>query len=176
MKSFSIKFIDIMVGVILGLGFQWWPALTHNWQYIAFFFVYIDLIDYWIDYAPSLKKFPPKSEIDMMIDLAIMFGLFIYIYSTQQSFQHFMYAFAIFKTFDFIWLLRAKKDYKPTGIDGTFVDVWLKLNLVEIVGALLLVLISVNIVNPLIWMVIFVLFRVSTRLFASFRYKRIHFE
>ena len=38
-----------MVGVVLGLGFQWWPLLKEPWQYTAFIFVYLDIVDYWID-------------------------------------------------------------------------------------------------------------------------------
>ena len=43
MKDFSLKFIDIMIGVVLGLGFQWWPLLQEPWQYVAFIFVYLNI-------------------------------------------------------------------------------------------------------------------------------------
>ena len=69
-----------MIAVVLGLGFQWWPALTEPWHYIAFIFVYVDIVDYWMDYGPSLKKFPPKREIDIILDILIMFALFLYIF------------------------------------------------------------------------------------------------
>jgi len=32
LKNFSLKFVDIMVGIVLGLGFQWWPELHEPWQ------------------------------------------------------------------------------------------------------------------------------------------------
>ena len=114
-NEFSIKFIDIMIGVILGLGFQWWPNLSEPWQYAAFILVYIDVIDYWIDYAPSLKKFPPKFELDLLLDVAIMFTLFLYIYATQQSIVYFLVAFVVLRLLDSFWLLRANREYPTHG-------------------------------------------------------------
>lgn len=66
-RDFGVKFVDIVLGVILGLGFQWWPMLHEPWQYVAFVFVYLNLIDFWIDYTPAMKKYPLKSEIDVFI-------------------------------------------------------------------------------------------------------------
>jgi hypothetical protein len=89
-KNFSVKFIDMMIGIVLGLGLQWWVNLESTWQYVAFVFCYFDITDYWIDYGPSLKKFPPKREIDVFLDVAIAFSLFFYIYTTQVSVFYFL--------------------------------------------------------------------------------------
>src|SRR5687768_14211625 len=97
MKNFSLKFIDIMIGIVLGLGFQWWIILQQPWQYIAFVFVYFDIVDNWIDYSHSLKKFPPKREIDVFLDLSIMFVFFLYIYTTQLTIVYFLITFIVFK-------------------------------------------------------------------------------
>ncbi len=176
-KDFSIKFIDILIGMVLGLGFQWWPSLQQPWQYLAFIFVYVDIVDYWIDYAPSLKKFPPKREIDIILDMGIMFALFLYIYSTSQmTVEYFLGTFILFRILDFLWLLSSKSEYKPKGDDALFVNTWLKLNLTEalITGLIIVVAIAVPI-PPFAVVVGFIIFRIITRIFASWKYKKIHF-
>ncbi|HEY4523268.1 MAG TPA: hypothetical protein VJK04_00125 [Candidatus Paceibacterota bacterium] len=176
MKNFSLKFIDIMVGIVLGLGFQWWPNLQTPWQYIAFIFVYLDIVDYWIDYSPSLKKFPPKKEINVMLDVSIMFALFLYIYSTQLTIIYFLTAFVVFIALDYFWLLSSRHEYHPTGTDKLFVDTWIRFNLVEIFIAIaLIILVMVFHVLPLAVLIIFIVARLITRALASWRYKKVHF-
>src|SRR3989338_7245142 len=176
MKNFSIKFIDIMVGVVLGLGFQWWPLLKEPWQYAAFIFVYLDIVDYWIDYSPSLKRFPPKSEIDVMLDVGIMFSLFLYIYATQLTLVYFLAAFVVFKVLDYLWLLSSKYEYHPTGAEKLFVDTWLAFNLVEAIVAIILIVVMLSVAVPeLMFLLVFIAFRVIMRIFASVKYKKVHF-
>lgn len=176
MKNFSLKFIDIMVGIVLGLGFQWWPDLQYPWQYIAFIFVYFDIIDYWIDYAPSLKKFPPKREVDVLLDLSIMFALFLYIYTTELTIIYLLSAFVIFKVLDYVWLLSSKIEYNPTGIDKLFVDTWMLFNLTEAAFSIMLIVLSYTFnFEPLTTTLIFIVFRIIMRVLASFRYKKVHF-
>lgn len=175
MKTFSLKFIDVMIGVVLGLGFQWWIELSQVWQYVAFVFVYLDVVDYWIDYAPSLKKFPPKKEIDIFLDLAIMFILFFYIYTTQLTIIHFLATFCVFKLLDYLWLWSSKREYHPTGNDKIFVNTWMKFNLVEIVLTVgLIVAFWIFSLKPLLAISIFIIFRMILRVLASFRYKKAH--
>ena len=175
-KDFSLKFIDIMVGIVLGLGFQWWVNLKEPWQYVAFIFVYLDIVDYWIDYAPSLKKFPPKREIDVMLDVGIMFTLFLYIYTTQLSIIYFLGSFIIFKILDFFWLLSSKHEYNPKGVDLTFVNVWLRFNLLEVfLTSILAFLAYTNFISSLVILLTFIFLRIVIRILASLQYKRIHF-
>lgn len=176
MRSFSLKFIDIMVGVVLGLGFQWWPALREPWQYAAFVFSYLDIVDYWIDYGPALKKFPPKREIDVLLDVAIVFTLFLYIYTTQLMIAHFLGAFFLLRIFDYFWLLSSKYEYRPTGVDKTFVDTWLRFDVVEAVVTLAFIgLALVTSLSPSIVLAGFIVFRIVIRVFASRQYKKVHF-
>ena len=175
-KNFSLKFVDIMVGIVLGLGFQWWPALTEPWQYIVFVFAYLDIVDYWIDYSPSLKKFPPKREIDIFLDIGIMFAMFLYIYTTQLTVVHFFSAFVLWRIFDYFWLLSSRHEFRPTGVDRIFVNTWLHVNILE--GCVTLVLIGATYLMPLapiIWITVFCTFRIVVRVFASSRYKKAHF-
>jgi hypothetical protein len=176
MKNFSLKFIDIMVGIVLGLGFQLWPNLQEPWQYIAFIFVYIDIVDYWIDYGPSLKKFPPKKEIDVILDISIMFALFLYIYTTQLGIIYFLSAFILFMILDYFWLLSSKYEYRPVGTDKIFIDTWMKFNLVEAVGAAIFIILSVFFSpSSLVIISAYILFRLITRVLASWKYKKVHF-
>lgn len=165
-----------MIGIVLGLGFQWWPVLTEPWQYVAFIFVYLDIIDYWIDYGPSLKKFPPKREIDIFLDVAIMFTLFLYIYTTQLSILYFLTSFVGFIVLDYLWLLSSKNEYHPTRTDGVFVDAWLKFNIVELVVTLGIILLAINTaLSSLYLLILFIVIRIFIRILASFKYKKVHF-
>lgn len=177
MKNFSLKFIDILIGLVLGLGFQWWPLFQHPWQYAAFIFVYLDIVDYWIDYAPSLKKFPPKREVDVMLDISIMFALFLYIYSTLISVTYLFIVFIVWRILDYFWLLSSKHEYHPTGLDKIFVDTWMQFNLLEaLVTAGLIGMYLFYPVAPLTLLIVFIVFRIAIRILASFRYKKIHFD
>lgn len=174
-KNFSIKFIDIMIGIVLGLGFQWWENLSEPWQYIAFIFAYLDITDYWIDYGPSLKKFPPKREINVLLDLAICFSLFLYIYSAQSFVTYFIMSFGLLRIFDFIWLCSAKLEYRPTNFDGKYVDTWIKMDGLEVICVALIILLSLIVnLSSLTILVIFILMRVVTRIIASYNYKKIY--
>lgn len=175
-KNFSLKFVDIMLGIVLGLGFDRWALLQHTWQYIAFVFVYLDIVDYWIDYSPSLKKFPPKREIDVFLDVAIMFSVFLYIYATKFAIVYFLAAFIVFRIFDYLWLLSSRREFRPTGTDKLFLDTWINFNLAEIFITLGLIVINhIFTIEPLAVLITFMLFRVIVRIFASLRYKKVHF-
>jgi len=176
MKDFALKFIDIMIGIVLGLGFQWWPDLREPWQYAAFIFAYLSVIDYWIDTAPALKKYPPKRELDLILDVAIMFALFLFIYSTRESILYFFITFIVFRVIDFLWILRVKWEYEPMQHDGLVINTWLSFNSAEIIAASGLVLLNfVYPLSPLILLSIFIIFRLISRIFSSFRYKRVYF-
>lgn len=163
-----------MVGIILGLGFQWWENLREPWQYIAFIFVYIDITDFWIDYGPALKKFPPKKEIDVFLDLAICFSLFLYIYSTQFSVAYLIAAFGLVKVFDFVWLLSSKLEYGLSVFDKKYINTWMVTNGVEIVLSALIMFISVIInASSLAILVAFIVMRVGARVLASYNYKKV---
>ncbi|OGI68836.1 hypothetical protein A3A05_02425 [Candidatus Nomurabacteria bacterium RIFCSPLOWO2_01_FULL_41_12] len=176
MKNFSLKFIDVMIGIVLGLGFQWWLVLDSTWQYVAFIFVYLDIVDNWIDYSPSLKKFPPKREIDVFLDLGIMFTFFLYIYSTQLTIIYFLTVFIVFKILDYFWLWSSEKEYKSTGIDKLFLDTWMRFNIFEaIITGILIAVTLLFSIQPLIIIIIFIVIRIITRILASLRYKKVHF-
>jgi hypothetical protein len=172
-KDFSLKFIDIMIGIVLGLGFQWWTALTAPWQYMAFVFVYVDIIDYWIDYGPSLRKYPPKKEFDLILDVIIMFNLFLYIFSTQKETSlYFLVSFVLLRILDMIWIGRAIKEYPEEGLQ---IKKWLKFNAIEAaVGGLAIILTLINPGMHLFLTVAVILLWVCMRIYISVKYKRMH--
>ena len=180
LTSVSLKFIDIMVGVILGLGFQWWPSLVEPWQYLAFIFAYVDIVDYWIDYSPSLKKYPPKKEFDIFIDMVIMFSIFLYVYSTQLTIERFLLAYVLFSIVDIIWLYRAQYEHAPNRMaskkkEHAFLATWLKFNTIQAGYTLGLVIFSLFVpVASFALLSVFVVLRIVTRVLASLGYKKVY--
>jgi hypothetical protein len=177
MNNFSLKFIDVMIGMVLGLGFQWWPELHEPWQYIAFIFAYIDVVDYWIDYGPSLKKFPPKYSRDVFLDIAIMFTLFLYIFSTQHTIQYFLISFISWRVLDTLWLVSSRAEYHPKKGDKLSVDTWIRMDLLESVLSIILLIVAVVVpLSSLIALLLFIVYRVSIRFIASSKYNMVYFK
>ena len=176
LSNMSLKFVDIMIGVVLGLGFQWWPNLTEPWQYAAFIFVYIDLVDYWIDYSFSLKAFPPKRELNIMLDVAIIFTMFLYIYSTQLTITYFLVSFGAFRIIDTFSLLRARREYHPSGREGKFVRAWIAMNIAEMLYTAILLVVAIQFAfSPLMLLGVYIALRLATRIIASLHYKEVYF-
>lgn len=173
--NFSLKFIDIMVGLVLGLGFQWWPVLQSPWQYVAFIFTYVDLVDFWIDYGPALRKFPPKREIDVLLDIGICFAMFLYIYASQLTTIAYLGGFILLRVLDFFWLLSSKFEYSPKGFDKTYLNAWMRVDLIQTLLAALLCLVSLAMpVSPMVLIVGFIILIFITRVYASMTYKKAH--
>lgn len=176
-KNFSVKFIDMMIGIVLGLGLQWWVNLESTWQYVAFVFCYFDITDYWIDYGPSLKKFPPKREIDVFLDVAIAFSLFFYIYTTQVGVFYFLISCAAIRILDFFWLWSSNVEYKPVGFDKLYVETWMKFNIIQVFMVFVIILSSYLLaLSPLVTIIIYILERVALRVIASLKYKRFFYS
>ena len=176
LSNVSLKFVDIMIGVVLGLGFQWWPNLIEPWQYVAFIFVYIDLVDYWIDYSSALKAFPPKRELNIMLDVAVIFMMFLYIYSTQLTMLYFLLSFAAFRVVDTLSLARTSHEYHPTGRERRFVRAWITMNAIELLyTAVLLAVVFKSNLAALTMLGLFIALRIGTRVYASLQYKKVYF-
>ena len=176
-RDFSLKFSDVIIAVILGLGFQWWFDLKETWQYIAFVFVYIDIIDYWVDYSPSVKKFPPKTKTDLLLNVFIMFCLFFYLASTRMTIWYFLSSFASIRILDYFLLLAMKNGYNPSGKDKIYIDTWLNFNLVYAVLTIIFIIATrFSSLNPLIILFTFFTYRIIMRVWSSFKYKSVFFE
>jgi len=177
LKDFTIKFIDIIIGIVLGFGFQSWANITETWQYVAFFFAYLTVVDYWIDYIPTVRKFPPKSEIDLLGDIAILFLMFLLIYATQFTVTYFLIVYAIFRIVDDLWMTHIRYQYQLSNRDKLFFNTWFIFGSIEcLVAILLVVLISIFHFAPLMIFAIFVIFRIIMRVLGSLRYKSFNFS
>lgn len=175
--TFGPKFMDIMVGVVLGLGFQWWPDLHEPWQFIAFVFVYLNLIDYWIDYSPTLKKFPPRRELDVIIDVFIVFMMFLLVYATKVSVPYLLGAFVVYRIADLLWVWRIRREHVINAHDIRFIDTWLRFDIIEaIIAGAIAVAVIAQAVAPLAATLTFIVFRVITRFSASLRYRSVYFS
>ena len=168
--------MDIMIGIVLVLGFQWWPDLKESWQYIAFIFVYLSIIDYWIDTSAANKKYPPKKELDLIIDVAIMFTLFLLIYSSLQTISYLLITFIFFRIFDSIWIIRRLREHGTENSNRHIFSTWLKSNAIDVIAALILVGLSYdNFISPLASLIIFIIFRMISRVTASVHFKKVYF-
>jgi len=166
-----------MIGVVLGIGFQWWGDLKETWQYIAFMFVYLNLVDYWIDYSPTVKRFPLKREIDVILHTYILFMMFYIVYATKLSIISFIVGYILYRVGDIFWIWRMFREYHKKERDKKFLYGWLSSDIFEIIVCLLLLLINhFYIIAPLIILVIFIVFRLLSRILASVYYKEVYYE
>jgi len=177
LKNFGLKFVDIMLGVILGLGFQWWPQLHETWQYIAFIFVYLNLIDYWIDYSPAVRQYPFKNQYDVVLHTFIIFSMFFIIYSTLSTIFWFFLAWVFYRLADFLWLWTMKREYRPSAADLKYINTWILSDTAEALLALFLFYIYFSLtVEPLVLLIIFIVLRLLSRVLSSVRYKKFFYE
>ena len=111
-----------------------------------------------------------------MLDIAIMFVLFLYIYATQLTTTYFLTVFIIWRVLDYLWLLSSKHEYHPTGTDKLFVDTWMRFNLIEAAISLCLIGGAVLFhIQALTIIIVFIAIRIIVRVLASLRYKKVHF-
>ena len=166
-----------MVGVVLGLGFQWWPELKELWQYIAFIFAYLNLIDYWIDYNPTAKKYPLRHELtEVLIHTLIIFGMFLLIFGSQKTLPYFLFSFAFYRLTDIIWIWRIEKENTISHSDTVFMKTWHFYDTVEMFASIAIgVIATQNLLNSLSALSIFIVIRIFTRIASSAKYKRVFF-
>jgi hypothetical protein len=175
--TFGTKFMDIMVGVVLGLGFQWWPDLHEPWQFLAFVFVYLNLIDYWIDYSPTLKKFPPRRELDVLTDVFIVFTMFLLVYATKVSVPYFLGTFVVYRIADLLWIWRIRREHTIDTRDVRFIDTWFRFDILEAcVASALAIIVAAGTISSLTAVIAFIVFRIATRFSASLRYRSVYFS
>ncbi len=174
--KFQLKFIDVMVGVVLGLGFNWWPQIQEPWQFIAFFFAYLTAIDYWIDYNPVAKKYPLRIQLDVILHTMIIFGMFLLIFAPQKTLSYFLFSFAFYRLADIIWIWVIKKEHRVPKEDLIFMNTWTVQDTVEMLAAVILATIAVQEnQSPVLLLLIFIAIRALTRFVSSARYKRVFF-
>ena len=174
-KSIKLKILFTLI-IILGLGFQWWAELREPWQYLAFVFAYLNIIDYWIDYNPLAKKYTLKLEIDVILHTIIIFSMFLLIFGTQKTLAYFLIAFAFYRLADILWIWRIKKEHRVPHSDLIFLNTWFKYDFVEMFVCIgLYFLIGQDILSQMSILVMFVCIRVITRFIESKSYKKVFY-
>lgn|SRR3989338_5463937 len=177
LQQFGQKYIDIMIGIVLGLGFQWWTDLVAPWQYLAFIFIYLNLIDYWIDYSPTLKKYPLKDQVDIFIHSLIIFSMFLLTLATKKTLDYFLFAFILYRVGDLLWLVRIKWEYSVFERDRKFIVSWSIFDSVEILAAAAIIGAGhIYGISVLLLFLSFVIIRVTTRILASVSYKQLYYR
>lgn len=165
-----------MMGVVLGLGFQWWPELREPWQYLAFVFAYLNIIDYWIDYNPIANKYSLSLGIDVILHTIIIFSMFLLLFATQKTVTYFFIAFAFYRLADILWIWRIKSEHQIPSSDLIFINTWHKWDFVEAALALGFYFVATNtILSTLILLIIFICARAVTRIIASRSYKKTYY-
>ncbi|HEY4515679.1 MAG TPA: hypothetical protein VJH67_00610 [Candidatus Paceibacterota bacterium] len=177
MPKFQLKFIDVMIGVVLGIGFQFWTELREPWQYIAFIFAYLNIIDYWIDYNPLAKKYALKLEIDVILHTLIIFSMFLLIFGTQKTVSYFLMSFAFYRLADILWIWRIKSEHRVPHSDLMFLNTWFLYDFVEMIVALgLYFIIAENILGQMTALIVFICVRAVTRFIESKSYKKVFYS
>lgn len=175
-NKFQLKFIDIMVGIVLGLGFQWWPELKEPWQFVAFIFAYLTLIDYWVDYNPTAKQYAMRFEIDIIVHTAIIFGMFLLILGTTKTISYFLIAFVVYRFADIIWVWRIKREHRVPAHDLVFMNTWLFFDVIEALAAIIFAIITLQgLFTSMVALLIFIGVRAITRILSSVRYKKVFY-
>lgn len=175
-REFSRKYADIMIGIVLVLGFQWWFNLRQAWQFIAFIFVYLNLVDYWIDSSRLFRKFPLQRKTDVILYTFIIFSMFFMIYATQRSILTLLFAFALYRAGDLAFLNGVKREHRSGSREASFIESWIRYETVETMGAGLLLFIGLlTSVAPALLFVFFIILRAITRTIASLTYNTAYY-
>ncbi len=174
MKTIRLKFVDLMVGIVLGAGFLWVTNFHQPWQYLAFLFVYLDILDYWLDHSSAQAKFPSKRIFDLVLTILTVLAIFSYTFTIQFGLWPLLLAFGLFKFFDFIWLIRVEKQHRPHGEEKMFVNSWIICDILEVGFALAMIILLLQIsIQPMTLLIIFIIFRVLVWLLATQSHKKL---
>ncbi len=129
----SIKFLDVMFGAIIALGFGQWFSVAERDTifFISFVFAHIMLIDVWINYDPTIRKFPTKNPYFLILDLTLIFTMTFLIYYSMFSLQKFLVAVVALRLIGVVWAERPIREYKIRGTDKSYLKYISKRNLFE---------------------------------------------
>lgn len=110
-----------------------------------------------------------------MLDIGIMFTLFLLIYASLRTIPYLLATFIFFCIFDSLWIIRRTREHANMA-DRHIFNTWLKFNTIEIIVAIvLIVLSSYQILMPIAALSVFIIFRAISRIATSFRYKKVYF-
>lgn len=117
----SIKFLDVMFGAVIALGFnEWFRVPEHTYQSLLspsvelgiFLFSYLVLIDVWIKYDPTIRQFPTKHPHLLIIDMLLVLTMFFLVHSSIFNFQNFLGTVVILRALGALLSQRIIMEYK----------------------------------------------------------------
>ena len=112
-----------------------------------------------------------------MLDVAIIFTMFLYIYSTQLTITYFLVSFGAFRIIDTFSLIRARREYHPSGREKKFVHAWIAMNIAEMLYTAGLLIVAIQFAfSPLMLLGMYIALRLATRIIASLHYKEVYFS
>ncbi len=129
----SIKFLDVMFGAIVAIGFGQWFSVDERESlfFISFLFAHIILIDVWVNYDPTVRKFPTKNPYFLVLDLALIFTMAFLIYYSMSSLHRFLLSIIALRLVGVLWSERSLIEYKPGKPDATYLKHTRNRNFVE---------------------------------------------
>ncbi len=118
----SIKFLDVMFGAIIALGFGQWFSVSEREGlfFMSFLFAHVILIDVWVNYDPIVRKFPTKNPYFLILDLAMIFTMSFLIYYSMFHLQRFLLSIIALRLAGIFWSERPLKEYKLNGSDAAY--------------------------------------------------------
>ncbi len=118
----SIKFLDVMFGAIIAIGFGQWFAVSERESlfFVSFLFAHVMLIDVWVNYDPTVRKFPTKNPYFLILDLALIFTMSFLIYYSMFNLQRFLLSIIALRLVGVFWSERPLKEYKLNRYDTAY--------------------------------------------------------
>ncbi len=118
----SIKFLDVMFGAVVALGFGQWFSVPERpmLSLAAFLFAHIILIDIWINYDPTVRKFPTKRPYMLILDLALIFSMAFLIHYSMLDLQKFLMSIVALRLIGVAWSERPLQEYKMKKSDTAY--------------------------------------------------------
>ncbi len=170
----SIKFLDVMFGAIIAIGFGQWFAVAERPSifFIAFLFAHIMLIEVWINYDPTIRRFPTKNPYFLILDLALIFTMSFLIYYSMFDLNKFLLAIIVLKAVGGLWAERPLKEYKIKGSNLSYLKYMRKRNSLEILPFLFIFYLSDKL-SPNVLLTLVIAAWMAFRLYDAARIKNV---
>lgn len=109
--STSYKIVTVLFALILVQGLFDWIGVSNTLQYVLFLFTYVLIVAYWVRHRHTLKKFPPKNGLGIVIDVTAMFILFLITKAASLQLGFYFAALAVLRAVDALGISRMLSEY-----------------------------------------------------------------
>ncbi|MBU4246578.1 MAG: hypothetical protein ABIF85_01445 [Nanoarchaeota archaeon] len=107
----SHKLVTGLLAIILVQGFFDWIGVSNTVQYVLFIFTYVLIVAYWVRHKHSVKRFPPKNGLGVLIDIIAMFVLFLIMKAASLQIGFYFAALAVLRAVDALGISRMLSEY-----------------------------------------------------------------